>query len=87
MYNDCNNSAKPAESVRTPGYEVALTEDLINLLGRRRHDLMYTNLDHLDGVPTNEPIDPDLLAEITSNRLAAQILYRLTNTYTNAPNA
>ena len=45
---------------------------------------MYTNLDHLDGVRTNDPIDPDLLAEITANRHAAQTLHRLFATYTKA---
>ena len=65
-------------------FEVPMTEDLIYLLGLRRHDLMYTNLDHLDGVSTTEPIDPDLLTEITANRFAAQALHRLFGTYAKA---
>jgi hypothetical protein len=68
----------------TTTFEVPLTEDLINLLALRRHDLMYTNLDHLDGVGSNETIDPDLLADITTNRQAAQTLHHLFGVYAKA---
>jgi hypothetical protein len=66
-------------------FEVPLTEDLINLLGIRRYDLAKANVDHLPD--HNGPIDPETLAEITTNRLAAQTLDRLFSTYTQAANA
>ena len=68
----------------TTTYEVPLTDDLIEQLHRRRYDLAMTNKDRLDDLPTNQPIDPDLLAEITHDRLAAQTLSRFLNTYTKA---
>ena len=74
----------PAE---TETFEVALTEDLINLLHLRRYDLAMTNADRLDGLPTNKPIDPDILAEVTVDRLAAEALDRLFTTYARATKA
>jgi hypothetical protein len=65
-------------------FEVPLTDDLIEQLRRRRWDLAVTNKDRLDGLDVNEPIDPDLLAEITVDRLAAQALDRLFGTYAKA---
>jgi hypothetical protein len=38
-------------------------------------------LDRLDGVSVHEPIPPDLLAEITIDRLAAAALDRLLGDY------
>jgi hypothetical protein len=63
-------------------FEVALTEDLINLLGLRLYDLAMSNADRLP--EDNGPISPDLLAEITHDRLAAQALDRLFAIYNNA---
>jgi hypothetical protein len=65
-------------------FEVPLTDDLIEQLRRRRWDLAVTNKDRLDGLPVNDPIDPDLLAEITVDRLAAQALDRLFGKYKTA---
>jgi hypothetical protein len=55
--------------------EIPLTDDLVEQLRHRRYDCAFTNKDRLDGLDVNEPIDPDLLAEITTDRLAAQTLY------------
>ncbi len=63
--------------------EVPLTDDLVEQLRHRRYDLARCNNDRLDGLPIDKPIDPDLLAEITTDRLAAQALDRLFGTYTN----
>ncbi len=63
-------------------FEVPLTEDLINLLGLRRYDLAMSNADRLP--EHNGPISPETLAEITHDRLAAQVLDRLFDTYTKA---
>ncbi len=68
-------------------FEVPLTDDLIEQLRHRRYDLARCNNDRLDGLPINEPIDPDLLAEITTDRLAAQALDRLFEAYTKAARA
>jgi hypothetical protein len=68
-------------------FEVPLTDDLVEQLRRRRWDLAVTNKDRLDGLDVNEPIDRDLLAEITVDRLAAQALDRLFGKYTAARNA
>jgi hypothetical protein len=65
-------------------FEVPLTDDLVEQLRRRRWDLAVTNKDRLDGLPVNDPIDPDLLAEITVDRLAAQALDRLFGKYETA---
>jgi hypothetical protein len=65
----------------TSTFEVALTDDIINMLRRRRDDLMFTNADLLDGVGANEPIGPDLLAEITVNRLAIGALNHIFGVY------
>ena len=62
-------------------FEVPLTDDLVEQLRQRRWDLAATNLDRLDGVGANEPIPPDLLAEITIDRLAAGALDRLLGAY------
>jgi hypothetical protein len=71
----------------TETFEVPLTDDLIEQLRHRRYDLALCNNDRLDGLDVNEPIAPDLLAEITVDRLAAQALDRLFNTYTKAAKA
>ncbi len=62
-------------------FEVPLTDDLVEQLRRRRYDLALCNNDRLDGLPVDKPIDPDLLDEITHDRLAAQALDRLFDTY------
>ncbi len=61
----------------TQTFEVPLTDDLVEQLRHRRYDLARCNNDRLDGLPLDKPIDPDLLAEITVDRLAAQALDRL----------
>jgi hypothetical protein len=68
-------------------FEVPLTDDLVEQLRRRRWDLAVTNKDRLDGLEVNEPIDPELLAEITVDRLAAQALDRLFGQYAAARNS
>jgi len=68
----------------TQAFEVPLTDDLIEQLRHRRYDLAFTNPDRLDGLDPNEPIDPDLLTEITEDRLAAQALDHLFADYTQA---
>jgi hypothetical protein len=52
---------------------IHLTGDLVEQLHERRCDLAYTNLDLLPD--DSGPITPDVLAEITVNRLAAGTLY------------
>ena len=64
--------------------EVPLTDDLVEQLRHRRYDCAFTNKDRLEGLDVNEPIDPDLLAEITTDRLAAQALYRVITRYQTA---
>ena len=63
-------------------FEVPLTDDLINLLGLRRHDLTLTinnrTTEH-DG-----PIPPEILDEITTHRLAIGALDRLFQKYAKA---
>jgi hypothetical protein len=54
----------------TTTFEVALSDDLIDLLRVRRDDLMFTNADLLDGVGSDAPVGPELLVEITANRRA-----------------
>jgi hypothetical protein len=71
----------------TDTFEVPLTDDLIEQLRHRRYDLALCNNDRLDGLPVNEPIEPDLLAEITVDRLAAQALDRLFGVYAKATKA
>jgi hypothetical protein len=66
----------------TTTFEVPLTADLVEQLRQRRWDLAATNLDRLDGIGANNPIPPDLLAEITTDRLAAQALDNLIGDYT-----
>jgi hypothetical protein len=68
-------------------FEVPLTDDLINLLGLRHHDLAMTNADRLDDLDVNEPIESELLAEITITRLAIQALNRLFGAYAEATKA
>jgi hypothetical protein len=63
-------------------FEVFLTDDLIDQLGKRRMDLALTNADRLP--ENNGPISPELLAEITINRLACGALTRLFNRYARA---
>jgi hypothetical protein len=62
-------------------FEVPLTDDLVEQLRHRRWDLAATNLDRLDGVSVHEPIPPDLLAEITVDRLAAGALDDVIGSY------
>jgi hypothetical protein len=66
-------------------YTVPLTEDLINLLALRRHDLATTNVDRLEDA--GEIIAPDLLADITTNRLAIRALDHLFGTYAESTKA
>jgi hypothetical protein len=61
--------------------DVPLTFGHIDQLRRRRWDLGATNIDRLDDIPVGTPIDPDLLAEITKDRLAAGALDRVIGTY------
>jgi hypothetical protein len=61
--------------------DVPLTFGHIDQLRRRRWDLGATNIDRLDDIPTSTPINPDLLTEITTDRLAAQTLDHLIGTY------
>ena len=63
-------------------FEVPLTGDLIEQLFKRRMDLALTNADLLP--ERNGPISPELLAEITVNRLACGALTRLFSRYANA---
>ena len=63
-------------------FEVPLTDDLIEQLFKRRMDLALTNADRLP--EHNGPISPELLAEITVNRLACGALTRLFSRYARA---
>ncbi|HEV7494890.1 hypothetical protein [Baekduia sp.] len=65
-------------------FEIPLTDDLVEQLRHRRYDLARCNNDRLDGLPVDKPIDPELLAEITVDRLAAQVLDRLFGVYARA---
>jgi hypothetical protein len=65
----------------TATFEVPLTDDLVEQLRHRRWDLAATNLDRLDGVSVHEAIPPDLLAEITVDRLAAGALDGVIGSY------
>jgi hypothetical protein len=76
-----------AETANTEAVEVRLTDDLIEELRRRRFDLACTNRDRLDGLDLDEPIAPDLLTEITDDRLAGQALDRLFGAYERAISA
>jgi hypothetical protein len=69
----------------TETYEVPLTEDLIDLLRRRRNDLAFTNIDRLPD--NNGPISPELLAEITTNRRAIGALTHVFSAYARATRA
>jgi hypothetical protein len=71
----------PSDIADAATFEVPLTDDLVEQLRQRRWDLAATNLDRLDGVDVHEPIPPDLLAEITIDRLAAGALDRVIGTY------
>jgi hypothetical protein len=73
---DPNPDAEPGETIDVP-----LTFGHVDQLRRRRWDLGATNLDRLDDVPVGTPINPDLLAEITRDRLAAGALDRVIGTY------
>jgi hypothetical protein len=68
----------------TEEVEVPLTDDLVEQLRHRRYDLAFTNKDRLDGLDLNTPIDPDLLAEITADRLAAQAIDSVIGRYIDA---
>jgi hypothetical protein len=72
----------PNDAADTTTFDVPLTDDLVEQLRHRRWDLAATNLDRLDNVSAHDPIPPDLLAEITTDRLAAQALDNLIGTYT-----
>jgi hypothetical protein len=66
-------------------FKVSLTDDLIDLLGLRRHDLMLTvdnRIAEHDG-----PIPPEIQDEITTDRLACVALDRLFHTYARATRA
>jgi hypothetical protein len=65
----------------TATFDVPLTDDLVEQLRQRRWDLAATNLDRLDTISANDPIPPDLLTEITTDRLAAQALDNLIGDY------
>jgi hypothetical protein len=71
----------PNDAADTATFEVPLTDDLVEQLRHRRWDLAATNLDRLDNVSVHDPIPPDLLAEITTDRLAAQALDHVIGTY------
>jgi hypothetical protein len=71
-----------ANTAKADTYEVALTDDLVKQLARRRIDLGATNIDRLDDLDNDEPIAANLLAEITADRHAAATLDRLIGTYT-----
>jgi hypothetical protein len=75
------------DNPNTETFEVPLTDDLVEQLRHRRYDLALCNKDRLDGLDVNEPVDPDLLAEITVDRLAAQALDRLFSKYATARGA
>jgi hypothetical protein len=70
-----------ANSAKAETFEVALTDDLVKQLARRRIDLNATSSDRLDGLDTTKPIPADLLAEITTDRLAAAELDRVIGAY------
>ena len=72
------NSVDP----NTTEFEVPLTGDLIEQLFKRRMDLALTNADLLP--ERNGPISPELLSEITVNRLACGALTRLFSRYARA---
>jgi hypothetical protein len=57
--------------------EVPLTDEHIEQLRQRRYDLALTNADRLDGIGAHDQIDAGTLAEITTDRLAAQALDQL----------
>jgi hypothetical protein len=73
-----------ADGTGAETFEVPLTDDLVEQLRQRRYDLAFTNKDRLDGLDVNEPIEPELLAEITVDRLAAEALDRLFGAYAKA---
>jgi hypothetical protein len=62
--------------------DIPLTAGYIEQLHRRRVDLAQTNADRLDGLPVDEKIGEDLLAEITTDRLAAQTVDDVIAAYT-----
>jgi hypothetical protein len=63
-------------------FEVPFTDELIKQLAVRRVDLAGTNCDRLDGLDESQPIDADLMAEITTDRNAATELDRVIAAYT-----
>jgi hypothetical protein len=69
------------EHSETATFDVPLTDDLVEQLRQRRWDLAATNLDRLDAISAHDPIPSDLLAEITTDRLAAQALDNLIGDY------
>jgi hypothetical protein len=66
-------------------FEVPLTDDLVEQLRHRRYDLAMTNVDRLP--ESNGPISPELLAEITVDRLACGALERLFRAHAKARKA
>ena len=71
------DTAEPAKRRRR--FEVPLTEDLIDLLGLRHEDLGLAVNDRIgehDG-----PMPPEVLEEITTDRLARVVLDRLFRAY------
>ena len=63
-------------------FQIPLTDDLVEQLRHRRMDLALTNVDRLP--ENNGPISPELLAEITVDRLAAGALDRVFRAYARA---
>jgi hypothetical protein len=60
-------------------FEVPLTDDLVNLLGLRREDLVLTINDRIGEYAG--PIPPEILDEITTDRLAIGALDRVFGRY------
>jgi hypothetical protein len=61
-------------------FHVPLTEDLINLLGLRREDLILTARDRINEHEEDQ-IPPEILEEITTHRLDCVTLDRLFHAY------
>jgi hypothetical protein len=66
-------------------FKVALTEDLINLLTLRHEDLGRTVNDRI--AEHDGPIPPEIIEEITTDRLARVALDRLFRSYARAMHA
>ena len=77
------DTAQPADRRRR--FDVPLTDDLIHLLGRRHEDLGLTINNRL--AEHDGPIPPEILEEITTDRLARGALDRLFGRYARATRA